>query len=166
MIVYTRYVSAQGEIIGQFSMPYHDEVEARHYKKKVSDTFVGSISLRVGKKIMSVYDRKDGGRLEGQQEYDTESSEHWLHIGDFYLPFAIQISRNHVCNIEGREYSEDEMKALAEQHIATYIGELQEKGVQIVQKNVIITNRSDKLVGFPRTLRNVVSGNNIETEAD
>ena len=97
-----------------------------------------------------------------------------MHIGDFYLPFAIQISRNHVCNIEGREYSEDEMKALAEQHIATYIGELQEKGVQIVQKNVIITNRSDKLVadgnmivrmsvGFPRTLRNVVSGNNIET---
>lgn len=176
-IVDTRYVSAQGEIIGQYSMLYHDEVEARHYKKKVSDTFVGSISLRVGKKIMSVYDRKDGGRLEGQQEYDTESSEHWLHIGDFYLPFAIQISRNHVCNIEGREYSEDEMKALAEQHIATYIGELQEKGVQIVQKNVIITNRSDKLVadgnmivrmsvGFPRTLRNVVSGNNIETEAD
>lgn len=179
-VVDTRYVSAQGEIIGQYSIPYHDEVESRHYEKKTVDTFVSSISLRAGKKIVSVYERKNVGKHSGEQEYDTESDDHWLHIGDFYLPFAVQISRKHVCDIESREYSEDDMKALAEQHIATYIGELQEKGVQIVQKNVIITNGSDKLtadgnmivrmpVGIPRTLRtlgNEVSGDNTETEAD
>ena len=143
-VVDTRYVPAQGQIIGQCSIPYHDEIQSRHYNKKEIDSTTDSVGIRVGKKIFSLYGKgkKDSATSENT---DTEQKEYWLHVGDLYFPFAIMISQSHVFDVECRDYSEDELKALAEQHIVTYIGKLQEKGVQIVQKNVIITNGFDKV---------------------
>lgn len=147
-VVDTKYIPAQGEIIGQSHIPYHDVVSASHYKKTVKDSKLESVRFRIGSQVMSLYDRNspvDIGKSDDLTDHDIQQSEHWLHIGDFYLPVTLQISRLFLFDIEVEKRSPDAMKGLAEQHIVTYIGKLQEKGVQIVQKNVIITNGSDEV---------------------
>ena len=144
-VVDTRYVTAQGQIIGQCSIPYHDEIQTKHYNKHEIDTTTDLVGIMVRKKFFSLHgnEKKDYSTVSNT---DTEQREYWLHVGNFYFPFAVLISQSHVFDVESREYTEDELKALAEQHIVTYIGKLQEKGVQIVQKNVIITNGVDKVI--------------------
>ena len=53
------------------------------------------------------------------------------------------MDRNILYDVRGERYTEDQAASLAEQHLMTFIGKLQEKGVQIVRKNVIITKGKD-----------------------
>ena len=150
-VVDTKYVPAQGIIIGQCKIPYRDEVKYEYYKKSVIDSDLDSVRIITGKKIINIYssDKKIKNNKENKDvslNFDQEQSDYWLHIGDFYLPAGVQISRCDHLDVECKRRPESEAKKLAEQHIVTYIGKLKEKGVQIVQKNVIITSRSDSVI--------------------
>ena len=74
---------------------------------------------------------------------DQESDEYVVRIGDFYMPISFTMDRNILYDVRGERYTEDQAASLAEQHLMTFIGKLQEKGVQIVRKNVIITKGKD-----------------------
>lgn len=150
-VVDTKYVPAQGIIIGQCKIPYRDEVKYEYYKKSVIDSDLDSVRIITGKKIINIYssNKKNKNNKENKDvslNLDQEQSDYWLHIGDFYLPAGVQVSRCDRLDVECKRRPESEAKKLAEQHIVTYIGKLKEKGVQIVQKNVIITSRSDSVI--------------------
>ena len=62
-----------------------------------------------------------------------------LCLGDnFYFPFFLQeiTLQNYI--LEDREYLDEEVKKLAETHFLQYLSNLEEKGIQIIEKNVMI----------------------------
>lgn len=137
-IVDTRYVAANGDVFGVSKMSYKDEIKYDYYKKKLKEKNLKKISIRIGKYCLTPY--------QSEAEYndsDQESDEYAVHIGDFYMPISLTMDRNILYDVSGERYTEKQAVSLAEQQLMTYIGKLQEKGVQIVRKNVIITKGKD-----------------------
>ena len=57
-----------------------------------------------------------------------------------YLPIYIINNNYSGYNLKETKYTEEELRIIADSDLNYYIDTLQEKGVQIVRKNVIITN--------------------------
>ena len=53
---------------------------------------------------------------------------------------SVTIEHYQYYDLKNEQLDESAVKQRLQEHIQTYIGKMQEKGVQIVQKNVIITN--------------------------
>ena len=139
-VVETRCVAAQGQIYGVCKLSYRDEVKAVHYVKTPLKDRVSGIALATGNHVTRLYDSRKPGEND-----DVFTQEICPHIGDFYLPVSVNIEKSVLYQLDTETYDEKQLKQLAEEHIMSYIGKMQEKGVQIMQKNVIITNGCDSV---------------------
>lgn len=78
---------------------------------------------------------------------------------NFYLPiyFTTTIYEEYE-NLE-KTYTEEEIRKLAGKHLTNYLAELEEKGIQILEKNVIIEKKNRKYVakGTVTVLQSIVS---------
>lgn len=137
-VVETRCVAAQGQIYGVCKISYRDEVKAVHYVKTPLKDRVSGIALATGSHVTRLY----GSWKPGEND-DVITQEICPHIGDFYLPVSVNIEKSVLYQLDTETYDEKQLKQLAEEHLMSYIGKMQEKGVQIMQKNVIITNGCD-----------------------
>ncbi len=76
-------------------------------------------------------------------EYDVVEEKKQLKLFEnYYLPVYIGSDLVREYEIEEKIYSQDEVKKLFEERIQKFIETLQEKGVQIVEKNVTISKAS------------------------
>ena len=109
---------------------YNDDSEV------VDTVFVpASGDIKIGRRVFTPYKTaaSDGS-------YDLSAEEKRLHIGDMYFPLSVNIERKVFYKVNTRKLTDKEQKDRLNQHLHVYIGKMQEKGVQIVRKNVIITN--------------------------
>lgn len=70
-----------------------------------------------------------------------------IHVTDnFYLP--IWITEQHYQEVEkvDKTYSESEVRQIATKNLNNYLADLEEKGIQIIEKNVIIERKNQKYV--------------------
>ena len=134
-VVETKMVPADGEVFGVCDIPYSDSVDSNQCIKVPKNRELSGIKIRLGTKIISPYNKK-----AKKTDSDLEQEEYCLHFGNFYLPVSVAIEHYQYYDLKNEQLDESAVKQRLQEHIQTYIGKMQEKGVQIVQKNVIITN--------------------------
>ena len=134
-VVETKMVPADGEVFGVCDIPYSDSVDSSQCIKVPKNRELSGIKIRLGTKIISPYNKK-----AKKTDSDLEQEEYCLHFGNFYLPVSVAIEHYQYYDLKNEQLDESAVKQRLQEHIQTYIGKMQEKGVQIVQKNVIITN--------------------------
>ena len=100
--------------------------------------------------------------------------------GNYYFPIYLRKITYYPYKIVEKEYTEEEVTKLAENHYVKYLKKLEEKGIQIIQKNVMIkkvgysylvtgsiTARESIVSYQPTVTRNTdYTEGNIENESD
>ncbi|MCI9081210.1 MAG: sporulation protein YqfD [Lachnospiraceae bacterium] len=151
----------QGDLLVEGRNPVmNDAGEVASYQYCVSDadilgitqyTYTDSFSLQYEYKNFSGKDSTAFGiRLfQGQlqfphishkfREYDTITDEYDVKLGDtFYLPLQILRETRREYHTEKKKYTKEEAKQLAKEKLNDFCKELTEKGVQIIENNVMI----------------------------
>ncbi len=151
-IMDTHYVPAKAEIKGITETVYNEEFSLTYYKKEYSGNNKTDYTFSILGYELKPYNAKVQYDL-----YDTVTDENRLHIDSFYLPFGIIKNSFREYRLVMTEYTEDEAIQLANDRLNTYICELQEKGVQILENNVKISVVDGKCIakGNIRTLENI-----------
>ena len=95
-----------------------------------------------------------------EEPYDVISDVSQFHFTDnFYLPVYLVRQTYSGYKNEKNIYTEKEAKQIASRNLKKYIDDLEEKGIQITEKNVIIERTKKKYVvkGTIETLKSIVS---------
>jgi len=129
-----RFVQADADIYADVVMEYKDEFELVHPDKKYTGEKNNIYTVSIfGKKIyLSLFQKKF-------KRSDVVTTDKQMSITDnYYLPLSTgKITvREYVTN--EAVYSEEEAMGIAENNLDIFIKNLQEKGIQIIEKNVTI----------------------------
>ena len=95
-----------------------------------------------------------------EEPYEVVSDVSQFHFTDnFYLPVYLVRQTYLGYKNEQKTYTEKEAKRLASENLKKYLDDLEEKGIQITEKNVIIERTKKKYVvkGTIGTLKSIVS---------
>ena len=141
------------------------EVESRNYVASDADVII-STTLPYTDSFSSVYEEKI---LTGKKKHDwilefhtwfldlmpRKNAENYLQVktvvpvvigSDFYLPFQIVKKEYLEYKQRTREYSEDEIQAVVEEHLDQYYKKLIENGISISENSVIIERSGDNVL--------------------
>lgn len=129
-----QYCVSDADILGITSYTYHDAFPLK-YEDKV---FTGRESSSYGFRILQSQFQAPHF-LHKFQKYDTITDEYDLKIGEaFYLPLVFVKETQKEYHTETKQYTKKEATSLAEQKLDEFCKELAEKGVQIIENNVMI----------------------------
>ena len=82
-----------------------------------------------------------------EEPYEVVSDVSQFHFTDnFYLPVYFETYLYEECQTEEKTYSKTEAAAIAQSRFAQYLANLEEKGIQILEKNVMIEKADQKYV--------------------
>lgn len=135
-----QYCVSDADILGITSYSYHD-CFSMEYEDKV---FIDRESSAYGFRILQMQFRLPH-ILHKFQKYDTITDEYDLKIGDtFYLPLTFLRETRKEYQIEHKHYSKQEAENVANKKLEEFCKELSEKGVQIIENNVMIVTDGKK----------------------
>ncbi|MEY8516070.1 sporulation protein YqfD [Lachnospiraceae bacterium 29-84] len=129
-----QYCVSDADILGIMDYPYEDSFTLWHEEK----SFTGEESVSFG------------FRLFGRQamlphlshkfsDYDVVTDEYDVKVGEtFYLPFVLTKETYKEYQIERKKYGKTEAEAIAKEKLQEFCQELEEKGIQIIENNVMI----------------------------
>lgn len=102
---------------------------------------------------------------KGYEQYDMIEEKKQLKIfKNYYLPVHIGSNRYREYVVEEQIYTKEQIKTLFEEKLQKFIETLQEKGVQIVEKNVTINKVSGKWEMTADFLAQEMTGESKKTE--
>ncbi len=133
------YLPADADIMGYVTYEYTDTIPVQTVVRE--DTGVNTIRYFVeilGKNFIFPVGKPDYECYFCIREYDQVKL-----LDDFYLPVFWGEEKYFLQQEEPVEYDEKEAKALAEQHLEQFLKELEEDGVSIIEKNVIMKKDGD-----------------------
>lgn len=149
------YRTADADVTAKVTYPYHDEIPVTYVEKKPTGAKKITYQIR-----MLDYLVKIPFFSPMEEPYEVVSDVSQFHFTDnFYLP--VYLVRQTYSGYENRQktYTEKEAKQLASKNLKKYINYLEEKGIQITGKNVIIERTKKKYVvkGTISTIKSIVS---------
>lgn len=128
------YCRADADIQIETKLPYQDTFSLSYEKKH----FTGNQKKRYAIELFGhIYPAPMGKVTYPKSEKTTEYRQPRL-CSDFYLPVILRTDRYAEYQITSEKYTKKEAKAIAESHLQAYFKKIQEKDVQIQEKNVII----------------------------
>ncbi len=134
------YHSADADILGKVSYSYQDEINIVYQDKIVTGNQKDDYQLEIMGMVV-----KNPFFKNLYEQYDVTEDVYQLHFTDnFYLPISVKKIQYAEYQIQEKEYSEDEIKEIAEAHFLQYLTNLEEKGIQIIEKNVMIEKVNQK----------------------
>lgn len=150
------YHSADADILAEVVYPYQNEIKKTYVDKEYTGAEKTDYQLRVfGVTIKNPFFHKNEDSL-----YETVAEEQQFHFTDnFYLPvFLVKQTYKEYKNVE-KTYTEKQVKALASENLKNYIKDLEEKGIQIIGKNVMIVKTKQSYVakGTIKAYESIVS---------
>ena len=132
------YECADADIIAQVQYPYQQIISRSYQEKCYATDKKRNYIFQIGDIII-----KNPFIDEPEGLYDVTVEDLQLKLGsNFYLPVFFKKITYHSYELKQKEYSEDEIKALAEKEFLQYLQNLEEKGIQIIGKNVMIKKAS------------------------
>lgn len=137
------YECADADIYAQVVYEYEEWIPEKYQKKSYLNEPDVSYGFQIGDlAIENPFHR----RKETLQDKTVENIQ--LCFGkNFYVPVFLKKFTCQSYLLEENEYSEEEVKKLAEQNFLQYLTNLEEKGIQIIEKNVMIKKvKNDYLV--------------------
>ena len=165
----TNYVSAEGEVYGICVYHYDESIPRTNYVKEYTGNEKKYYSFGLLKYDFTPYVPKCP-----YDTFDRLSDDKRLHIGkNLYLPFEIKKTTVKEYTLMMKKLSEKDATDKMQEKLNHYIGNLQEKGVQIIEKNVKITCSEDachavgditvkQLIGVPHELQIISEEQTLE----
>lgn len=129
----TKQVKASGIIYAYCDFDYDRTYSYSYYSKEPSGETGQYKSIVVGRFRLDMGGEPSGKSFEKRQEQTQV-----CFFNDLYLPIYIIDNSYSGYTLKEAEYTEEELRSIADSDLNYYIGTLQEKGVQIVEKNVKI----------------------------
>ena len=136
------YHSADADITAKVTYDYKEEINIS-YEDKIK---TGNVKKNYE---IQVFDKVFGNPFfkNTYQDYEIVSESRQLRLADnFYLPVYLKVTQVEECEKVLREYTKEEAKELAKKHFLQYLTNLEEKGIQIFEKNVMIEKVKQKYV--------------------
>ncbi|MFR2836495.1 MAG: sporulation protein YqfD [[Clostridium] nexile] len=159
-IVNYHYQNADADIEAETTLEYENEHRFSHSEKKYTDVKKKAFYLRVGNYLGPL-----GGWKNRYQEAEIYTSERRLKIGEhFYLPISWGIREIRQYESKEKVYTQEEMRILLSEEFQLFCKELEEKKIEILQKDVKIylQKNSAKAKGTLRVREKI--GEHKETE--
>ncbi len=128
------YERADADILARVDY-YYEEVIGANYKEKVySEEISKNYALQIGDFVIQ---NPFGKYPQGLYEETIENIQ--LCLGEnFYLPLFFKKISYRFYELVEKKYTKEDVKALAEEHFLLYLQNLEEKGIHIIEKNVMI----------------------------
>ena len=136
------YPGADADIIAEVNFYYEDEINIS-YQDKIK---TGRAKKDYGIRFFD-YHLKNPFFFFFYEQFDLTEHASQLHFTDnFYLPVYYETYLYEECQTEEKTYSKTEAAAIAQSRFAQYLANLEEKGIQILEKNVMIEKADQKYV--------------------
>ncbi len=128
------YERADADIMAQVIYTYEEVIQKKYQKKIYQEEPVEHFSVQIGDIVIeNPFLKKPEGT------YDETIENIQLCLGEnFFLPVFFKKSTYQAYTLKQEEYLDGEAKELAEMHFLQYLTDLEEKGIQIIEKNVMI----------------------------
>lgn len=129
-----QYCKADADIVAQTSYPYRYEVPTLVQKKAYTGKEKKRYSFWYRNKYIGLYQNGISYRF-----YDKESEKEQLCVMEnFYLPFYIQTDIYREYQMKNHKIDKKEAKKMAADNLELFLSKLEEKGLQIIEKNVMM----------------------------
>lgn len=131
------YHSADADIAADVSYAYHDVIETDYIEKEKT----GNVKTNY---VVELFHRNFSNPFfkVGYQDYFTVSETHQLHVTDnFFLPVSATKQTFLEYKKVKKVRSKKEIRQIATKNLTKYLTDLEEKGIQIIEKNVIIESK-------------------------
>lgn len=129
-----QYCKADADIVAQTSYPYRYEVPTLVQKKAYTGKEKKRYSFWYRNKYIGLYQSGISYRF-----YDKESEKEQLCVMEnFYLPFYIQTDIYREYQMKNHKIDKKEAKKMAADNLELFLSKLEEKGLQIIEKNVMM----------------------------
>jgi len=129
-----QYCVSDADILGITQYSYHDSFPLQYEDKVYTDKKSTAYGIRI---LNSQFTFPHF--LHKLKKYDTITDEYDLKIGDtFYLPLILLRETRREYQVETKQYTKEEAETLANEKLKEFCKELSEKGVQIIENNVMI----------------------------
>jgi len=149
------YESADADILAEVSYVYEELISGTYKEKIYTEEAKVHYALQIGDIVIK------NPFVTGAQELYEETVENvQLRLGDnFYFPIFFKKITGRSYELKKQEYTEEEVKKLAEEHFLQYLTNLEEKGIQIIAKNVMIkrVNRNYLVSGTVTAVESIVA---------
>lgn len=136
------YNSADADITATVVCDYRDVIAA-DYEKQVS---VGEPKTDYHLIFFETALKNPFFHLD-TEEYEMTADTSQLHFSDnFYLPVYFVRQTYQPCENQPAVHSEEEIRQIATENLSKFMDDLEEKGIQIIEKNVIIKKQEKNYV--------------------
>lgn len=136
------YNSSDADVVAKVSYVYQDVIETKYIDKVKTGNKKSNYVLQIGGKTISNPFFKIN-----YPDYFVLTDTNQLHLTDnFFLPLSITKETYQEYKKVGKVRSEKEVQQIATENLKHYLAHLEEKGIQIIEKNVIIERKSEKYV--------------------
>lgn len=133
------YHSSDADIVGKVVYPYHDVIKKEYIATTPTEKSCKDYTLLIGEITF-----KNPFFHNPYEEYRMTTDTYQVHVTDnFYLPIWVTRYNYQEVKKQQKSHSEKEIRQIASKNLMTYLQDLEEKGIQIIGKNVII-KRTDK----------------------
>lgn len=141
-VVDYQYCKADADILAQTSYTYQKKVPKKTQKKAYTGKEKTHYSLWYHNKYIGFSGKKVSYRL-----YEKETEKTQLRIfKNFYLPIYFQKDTYKEYRVKTYEVGKKEAKAIVARDLELYLSKLEEKGLQITEKNVIMDTEKNEYV--------------------
>jgi len=128
------YECADADITAQVTYTYEEVISKNYRKKQYFEQSQAHYAIQIGDVVI-----ENPFRSRQTGHYDESVNNIQLRLGEnFYLPVFLKEITCRPYVLEEGIYTEAEVKELAEEHFFQYLSNLEEKGIQIIEKNVMI----------------------------
>ena len=136
------YHGADADIVAQVSYTYRDVFDETYVESVPTGQSFVDYQLIVGETCI-----KNPFVKNGYEEYSVTSESSQLHVTDnFYLPvFLVKSTCTEVVKTE-KTYDKNQAKIHAAENLAQFLEDLEENGIQIIRKNVMIEKKNGTYV--------------------
>lgn len=131
------YQSSDADIIAKVTLPYKDTIAADYIAEIETGENKEHYILTVGSIVL------ESPFFNNSYEYYKMNSDTWqLHVTDnFYLPIWLTKENYQKTDKVKKTYTEKEIRQIVTNNLGNYLKDLEEKGIQIIGKNVIIERK-------------------------
>lgn len=128
------YETADADVIAQVQYDYSEKIPKIYQDKEYEAEGKTNYALQIGNIVIQ-------NPLFAPPEclYDSSVESIQLRFGkNYYFPVYLKKITYHPYKLVKKEYTEEEIKKMAQEHFLQYLKNLEEKGIQILKKNVMI----------------------------
>ena len=136
------YLNADGDIFGEYQQKYEKNYQRKHEVRSYNGKNYRELGITIGGKCFRL---PAWQRIFKDKAADNILNEVWSWkkqfrlTPTFYLPLALEYTEYVPYRNVVEDYTDEDIKKMAEEELQNYLHELEKKGVQIISNSVTIS---------------------------